>query len=48
MRGERDIAVGNVIGSNVFNLMGVLGLATTVAPSVLEVNEQEIRFDLRV
>jgi cation:H+ antiporter len=26
LRGERDIAVGNVVGSNLFNLFGVLGL----------------------
>jgi len=25
LRGERDIAVGNVIGSNVFNILGILG-----------------------
>jgi Ca2+/Na+ antiporter len=25
LRGERDIAVGNVVGSNIFNLLGVLG-----------------------
>jgi cation:H+ antiporter len=27
-----DLAVGNVIGSNVFNLLGILGIAATVAP----------------
>jgi len=27
LRGQRDIAVGNVIGSNIFNLLGILGLA---------------------
>ena len=27
LKGERDIAVGNVVGSCVFNLLGVLGLA---------------------
>ena len=25
LRGERDIAVGNVIGSNIFNMLAVLG-----------------------
>lgn len=31
-RGQRDIAVGNVVGSNMFNLLFVLGLAALVAP----------------
>lgn len=29
-RGERDIAVGNIVGSNLFNLLGVLGAASVV------------------
>ena len=32
LRGERDIAVGNVVGSNIFNLLAVLGLTAFVAP----------------
>ncbi|MFC1457079.1 calcium/sodium antiporter [Microvirga arabica] len=43
VRGNRDIAVGNVVGSNVFNILGCLGLSglaaggtgITVAPSIL-------------
>lgn len=31
LKGERDIAVGNVVGSNVFNLLGVLGLGGIAA-----------------
>jgi cation:H+ antiporter len=31
LKGERDIAVGNVVGSNVFNLLGVLGLGGLAA-----------------
>ena len=31
IRGERDIAAGNVIGSNMFNLLGVLGMTAAVA-----------------
>jgi cation:H+ antiporter len=27
IRGQRDIAVGNVVGSNTFNILGCLGLA---------------------
>ena len=32
VRGQPDIAVGNVVGSNVFNILGILGIASTVAP----------------
>ena len=31
-KGETDIAIGNVIGSNIFNILLVLGLATTISP----------------
>ncbi len=30
--GEVDIALGNVIGSNIFNILFVLGIATTISP----------------
>ena len=30
--GETDIALGNVIGSNIFNLLFVLGIASTISP----------------
>lgn len=32
VRGEGDIAVGNVVGSNVFNLLGILGVGALVRP----------------
>ena len=35
IRGERDIAVGNVVGSNIFNILAVLGLSGLVAPAGL-------------
>jgi cation:H+ antiporter len=38
-RGQRDIAVGNVIGSNIFNLLGVLGLGGLVADGGLVASE---------
>jgi cation:H+ antiporter len=47
-RGERDIAVGNVIGSNTFNLLGVLGLSALLAPAGLPVGAAMIAFDLPV
>jgi cation:H+ antiporter len=48
LRGERDIAVGNVIGSNVFNLLGVLGLSAAVAPAGIPIAPEALRFDLPV
>ena len=48
LRGERDIAVGNVVGSNIFNLMGVLGVAGIVTPGGIEVSNAVIGFDLPV
>jgi len=32
LRREADISVGNIIGSNIFNLLGVLGLAAVIRP----------------
>ena len=32
LKGEGDIAVGNVVGSNLFNMLGILGVATLVRP----------------
>jgi cation:H+ antiporter len=46
VRGERDIAVGNVVGSNLFNLLCVLGLTASIAPSGLPVPDAAIRFDI--
>ncbi len=48
IRGERDIAVGNVVGSNTFNLLGVAGLSSLVAPGDLPVPSSALAFDLPV
>ena len=32
IRGQRDIAVGNVIGSNIFNVLGILGITALLTP----------------
>jgi len=37
LKGERDIAVGNVVGSNLFNLMCVLGVTALVVPGGISV-----------
>ncbi len=47
-RGQGDIAVGNVVGSNLLNLLVVLGIAAIVAPAGLPVPTPAIAFDLPV
>lgn len=42
---ESDIAVGNAVGSNIFNLVGVLGLGALVAPGGIHVAGQALRQD---
>lgn len=48
LRGERDIAVGNVVGSNIFNIMAVLGIAAIVAPEGIPVRAAVQEFDFPV
>jgi cation:H+ antiporter len=48
VRGQRDIAVGNVVGSNVFNILGVLGVASAVSPTGVTVATSSIYFDIPI
>ncbi|NUQ82073.1 MAG: calcium/sodium antiporter [Bacteroidetes bacterium] len=48
IRGQRDIAVGNVIGSNIFNILGVLGISALFSGSGLPVANSLITFDLPI
>ncbi len=48
LRGERDIAVGNVIGSNLFNILAVLGIAGVVSPNTIPVSAQAVHADIPV
>ena len=36
LAGRSDIAVGNVVGSNIFNVLGVIGAAAVIAPIVVD------------
>ncbi|MEM8671478.1 MAG: calcium/sodium antiporter [Planctomycetota bacterium] len=47
-RGERDIAVGNVVGSNLFNILCVLGLTSIVSDGGVAVSNEAIAFDIPV
>ncbi|MGC1275524.1 MAG: calcium/sodium antiporter [Planctomycetaceae bacterium] len=52
IKGERDIAVGNIIGSNIFNILAVLGaagvLGTIAGDDGITVRESYLRFDIPV
>jgi len=47
-RGQRDMAVGTAVGSNIFNIVNVLGLTALLAPQGVPVPEPALRFDLPV
>ena len=46
IKGEREIALGNVIGSNIFNILAILGLTGLIIP--IPVDPRFINFDLPV
>ncbi len=46
LRGERSIAVGNALGSNLFNVLGIAGPAALMTPQGLAVSEAMRSFDL--
>ena len=48
IRGERDLAVGNAVGSNLFNLMCVLGLSSVISPSAIAVSESARSVDIPI
>jgi cation:H+ antiporter len=46
LNGEPDLAIGNVVGSNIANILLILGLATVISPLVIK--RQLVRFDIPV
>ena len=48
LKKESDIAVGNAVGSNIFNLLGVLGLGAFLAPDGISVAERVLHLDFIV
>tara|TARA_R110002012_G_scaffold140273_3_gene297789 strand:- start:4807 stop:5766 length:960 start_codon:yes stop_codon:yes gene_type:complete len=46
LRRQADVALGNVIGSNIFNLLGIIGVASLVGP--IDVDPEFLRFDFWV
>lgn len=48
LKGEKEIAIGNVVGSNIFNILAVLGVSGLVAPSPLIVDHFMQNIDIPV
>jgi len=48
IKGQRDMAVGNVVGSNTFNILGCLGISGLLSSTGLVVPESVINFDVWV
>jgi len=48
IRGEREIAVGNIVGSNIMNILAIAGFTMIVAPDGVPVADAILRLDLPV
>jgi cation:H+ antiporter len=48
LRGQRDIAVGNVIGSNIFNILAVIGISGVVMPGGIVVSAGALAIDIPI
>lgn len=48
LKGERDISAGNVVGSNMFNMLAVFGFAALIAAEGLPVSTDALGFDFPV
>nr|WP_281386403.1 calcium/sodium antiporter [Jiangella mangrovi] len=46
MRGDRDIAIGNLLGSSVYNIAIILGVTILVAPGAVQVPDEVLEGDL--
>ena len=44
IQGNSDVAIGNVVGSNIFNILGILGLTAAFFP--IRVDKANMRFEL--
>jgi len=48
LHGKGDIAVGNVVGSNLFNMLSVVGVTAAISPHGIAVPDEALRFDLPI
>lgn len=48
LKGERDLAVGNAVGSNIFNILLILGATSMISSTGMPVGPEALRFDFPV
>lgn len=48
LQGRRELAVGNAVGSNIFNLLLVFGATSTLAPNGISIGEDAVQLDLPI
>lgn len=48
VRGEREMAIGNVVGSGIFNIGAVMGVTALVSPAGVPVDAAAVNFDMPV
>lgn len=46
IKGERDVAVGNLLGSSIYNILVILGLTCLASPGGVEVERRLVLFDV--
>ena len=46
IKNDRDVAIGNLIGSSIYNILVILGLTIMVSPRPVNVSESILRYDL--
>ena len=44
LKGNADVAIGNVVGSNIFNVLGILGVTALFFP--IAINKENIKFEI--
>ena len=44
IEGNSDVAIGNVVGSNIFNILGILGITALICP--IPINRKNMRFEI--
>lgn len=48
LRGDRDVAIGNLLGSGVYNILAILGTVMLVSPQPIDVSRELLLIDLPI